>query len=82
MNGEVNCILQVCCPAGSEEQKNALAREMSKALSCSVYEARAYADWVLEHFDLAEKDTLVPFKRSIARLARQARTVDGAEPGS
>lgn len=69
MNGEVCCILGVCCPPGSQEQLDALAAEMSKA---GVNDHRAAAKWVLEHFDLLPSGSLAEFKR-IARAAIKAR---------
>ena len=72
MNGEVNCILSVCCPEGSEAQLNALTSELTKAgVGKERAEARRYATWILANFDLAEKGTLTAFKASIAKLARQ-----------
>lgn len=83
-NGEVNCILQVCCPAGSVQAVDALAAHLAGAIGCAEAEARPYAQCVIEHFDLAEKGTLAPLKASIARLARGPRShrMDGAVEGA
>lgn len=71
MNGEVCCILGVCCPPGSEAQANALASELVKDGICSENpEANKVARWVLKHFDLAPAGTLTDLKKQIARLAK------------
>jgi hypothetical protein len=68
MNGEVCCILGVCCPPGSEAQSLALAKEMSKDLGISPAQARVYADWCLKHFDLGPKGKVAPLLRAAAKL--------------
>lgn len=75
MNGEVNCILGVCCPPGGEGQRAALTREMNKSLG-SNGDCRKYADWMIDNFDLAPKGSLQPFKDEVARLAREGHTKD------
>ena len=71
MNGEVCCILGVCCPPGSEAQTTALASELVKDGVCSENpEAHKVAQWVLRHFDLAPAGTLTEFKKSIAKMAK------------
>ncbi len=83
MNGEVNCILGVCCPEGSEAQVDALALEMEKGLpELDAEYLHACARWVLENFDLAEKGTLTKIKASIARLARQPAHKPDVHPGA
>lgn len=69
----LNCILEVCCVAGSPEQLATFTGYMAKELHCTPEEAEPYARWVLANFDLAEKGTLAPLKASIARLARGPR---------
>ena len=71
MNGEVCCILGVCCPPLSAKQQDALTREMVKGTGCSEDEAKKISKWVLENFDLAEVGTLTSMKHSIAKLARK-----------
>lgn len=71
MNGRANCILSICCPARSDGQRKALADQMVEDLACSPEEARKYADWIADNFDLARAGTLTKFKADIARLARQ-----------
>jgi len=71
MNGEVCCILGVCCPPGSAEQVDALASELVKGKVCSENpEAHKVAVWMLKHFDLAPAGTLTEFKKQIARMAK------------
>jgi hypothetical protein len=73
MNGEVCCILGICCPPNSAEQTNALAAELVKDKVCSENpEAHKVAHWVLKHFDLAPKGTVAPLVTEIARMARSA----------
>lgn len=73
MNGEVCCILQVCCPPGSQASVDALAREMLKDGVCDAEYAPTVAAWVMKHFDLAPAGSLSAFKGEIARLARHAK---------
>ena len=68
MNGHVCCILGVCCPPGSAEQLDALAKEMSKDLGVTPEHTRRYAAWVLQHFDLAPKGTVTPLLRAAHAL--------------
>lgn len=70
MNGEVCCILGVCCPPNSLEQEQALADALVKDGACETEHAPKAAKWVLKHFDLAPKGSLVEFKATIARMAR------------
>jgi hypothetical protein len=72
MNGEVCCILGVCCPPGSEAQASALAKEMSQDLGISKDQAKVYADWCLKHFDLAPKGKLEPLVSAIVKHAKHA----------
>ena len=73
MNGEVNCILAVCCPPGSSAQRAALGREIKKAHGCSEEESMKHAGWILANFDLAPHGSLTAFKAAIAALAREPR---------
>lgn len=76
MNGEVNCILQVCC--SPEASVLALAREMVKAgVGDAEYCAKASA-FVYQHFDLAPAGSLKAFKAEIKRLARENGGKDSA----
>ena len=71
MNGEVCCILGVCCPPGSARQTNALAGELVKARVCSeIGEATAIASWLLANFDLGPKGTVQPLLEAGHKLHR------------
>ena len=76
-NGKVCCILGVCCPPGSPAQREALA----EALGAVQLDAegglgertsdRAKADWLLDNFDFAPKDSLTEFKSAIAAMSKK-----------
>lgn len=69
MNGEVCCILGVCCPPLSAGQRDAMVKEMMADGVCDdAAEAKRVAGWVLKHFDLAPAGTLAPFKREMAKV--------------
>lgn len=76
MNGEANCILQVCCPP--EAATAALAREMVKDGVCEKEYAPKIAAWINQHFDLAPAGSLTAFKAEIKRLARENGGKDSA----
>lgn len=73
MNGEVCCILGVCCPPLSQQQEDALVTEMVHDLHCTPEEARRHAQWTLKHFDLAPAGTLTALKEAIAKMARSKK---------
>jgi len=68
-NGSANCLLTVCC------DEPAARKKFAEILAADANISREYAEkcagWVYDHFDLAEKGTLVALKKSIARLARE-----------
>lgn len=72
MSDPACCILAVCCPPGSDRQREALA----KALEAAELDAgaaathRTYADWIVDRFDLAPKGSLEALKGEVARMAR------------
>ena len=70
MNGEVCCILGVCCPAGSNEQRDALATAMANDKCVAEADAHVAAEWVLKNFDLAPKGSLRELKGAIADMVR------------
>lgn len=75
MSDPVCCILAVCCPGGSDRQREALAEALDAAYredpnGVDRTTARQHADWILDHFDLAPKGTLDPLKQEVARLAK------------
>ena len=67
MNGEVNCILSVCCPDPAE-QEAALAKLMTKEWGCSKAEAAEYSAKLLAAFDLAPKGFFTPLVHEIVRI--------------
>jgi hypothetical protein len=68
-NGTACCLLGVCCPPNSEAQRAALAKKIGQDFSGGA-EARKYADWIIDNFDLAPKGTLDALKASIADMVR------------
>lgn len=50
-NGEVCCILGVCCPPGSAAQRVALATSIKKHHKCTLHDAEAAADRILAKHD-------------------------------
>lgn len=71
MNGEVCCILGVCCPPGSSAQIDALAKEMSAEIGAPAEKCLPYAAFMLRHFDLAPAGSLAQLKDAVATLARK-----------
>lgn len=71
-NGHVCCILGVCCPARSDEQRKALSEEMVNDLGCNQNEARKFADWVIDNFDLAPVGSLDAYRDAIVKFAKKA----------
>jgi len=69
LNGQANCILEVCCLTAQAQAM--LARKFVAETGVSQEYAEKCAAVVYAHFDLAERGTLKPFKESIARLARE-----------
>ena len=73
-----NCVTGTCCDAAQSEATLAdfLIREVAMPDSSgdAIVTGEAYmkraASVIMKHFDLAEKDTLKPLVKSIARLAR------------
>jgi len=68
MSDPACCILAICCPGGSEAQRKSLAEAMS--VNGDLALARRHADWILDNFDLAPKDSLISLKGSIAQIVR------------
>ena len=69
MNGNVCCLLGVCCPAGSDEQRTTLAEALFAEVGCSERDARLVASWVLSHFDLAPAGSLAAYRDAIVKMA-------------
>lgn len=68
--GRVNCILGVCCDSITARQK-ALAADVERDMKCSPAEAKKYAGYMLDRFDLAPKGSLGGLYQEIAKLARE-----------
>ncbi len=71
-NGEVCCILGICCPPDEARQK--LIDEMLKRSVMTLGskpDVEAHADYILETFDLAPKGLLQPLVDYVALHARK-----------
>lgn len=71
-----NCLLGICCPPSQQEDVLATAIANSFGWSAEktplkVGNARAVAEWVLAHFDLAPKNSITPLLRKAGELARE-----------
>jgi len=64
-----NCLTENCCEPSAAQA--AMAGELVAEGLCSERaEADAIAKWIYKHFDLAERGTLAPLRRSIAKLLK------------
>ncbi len=70
-NGEVCCILGICCPPESGAQENALTHEIIKDLGWELTEAQEMARWIVGRFDLAPRGLLAPLLAEVADQARK-----------
>ena len=64
-----NCLLEVCCDAASAQAEFA-GLLVERGLCTERAEADAIAHFLYKHFELVERGTLGPLKKSIARLAQ------------
>jgi hypothetical protein len=72
MNGEVCCILGVCCPP--EARAAALSTELQHDGICTDKEhADKIADYLMKHFDLVPSGMMHPLIAHIAKLAREKK---------
>ena len=75
MNGEVCCILGVCCPP--ENRAAALSKELASdpasPLSGDTERADRVAVFLLKHFDFAPAGTLDGFVKAIAGHAKKVK---------
>jgi hypothetical protein len=69
MDPILNCILAVCCPPASQEQRDALAKFLTRE-GVDAAAAETCAKVLLHYFDLAPAGSLQTFKDAIAELAR------------
>lgn len=73
-DGQVCCILAVCCPPGGAKQREALAAALESApldAPGGIGErtiARTHADYLIDNFDLAPKGSLELLKSALARM--------------
>jgi len=76
MNGEANCILEVCCPAdattnaASPNAHAALSKHLCDECDLTPADADAVAAYIYKHFDLAERGTLRALKASVVRVSK------------
>jgi len=68
-NGLRNCATGVCCPPNGAAAKEALATDMVKGMGCSFEDAKKYADWLLDNYDLAPFGTTGKLYEAVAKLA-------------
>lgn len=68
-NGEVCCILGVCCPPAARKQK--VASALALDLSLSETDALAIFEWFDSRVDFGPKGTIQPAIDAVAALARQ-----------
>lgn len=71
-NGEVCCLLGVCCPPSA--QRAALASVLEERGLCNRAQAIQVARWVLRSFDLAPAGTLRPLLKAAVKHSGQERT--------
>lgn len=76
MNGEVCCILGICCPP--LKRAPALATEMVKAglfpaTTAGRSQALTVARWHFKHFDVVPAGTGLPIVAAVAGHARKAK---------
>lgn len=72
MNGEVCCILGICCPPNSRKQIAALAKMIRVDYpQVPMQYAEQAAEWMLKNFDLMPMGMLSDVKRFIAKTARE-----------
>ncbi len=69
-NGEVCCILGVCCPPDSATQVSSFANELAKDTGAPAEYCAKIAAQVLKDYDLAPKGSLQAFKDHIAAMVR------------
>ena len=67
-NGEVCCLLQVCCPPDLRE--DIAVKHIKQDMGVPEEHARAAFCWIAERFDLAPKGTVQPLIDAIATMAR------------
>ncbi len=71
MNGGANCVLEICCPPGSQASRETFAKEAAHATGVDAEYCAKFAAFVFDNYDLAPKGSLGVFKAEVARLARE-----------
>ncbi len=71
MNGGANCVLEICCPPGSQAARDTFAKEAAKSTGVDAEYCAKFAAFVYDNYDLAPKGSLGVFKAEVARLARE-----------
>jgi len=71
----LNCLLEVCCLAGSDQQVAAMGDLLVKGCGCDPAMAKKVGHYIINKFDLAEKGTLSAFKQSIVRVYKARPSV-------
>lgn len=69
-NGAECCVLSVCCPPNSVEQRSAFIKILLREDCCDEAAAARVADCLLHEFAFAPK-SLEPFVQEIVHLARK-----------
>lgn len=69
-NGAECCVLQICCPPNSAEQRQALVKILTRDAGCDETRACAVADALLPNFAFAPK-SLEPFVAEIVAIAKK-----------
>lgn len=69
-NGQVCCILGVCCRRA--EQEAAIAQAMVTEIGCSPEDASKHAHWLMANFDLAPAGSLESLKSALVTVIRNA----------
>ncbi len=67
-NGEVCCILSICCPPAQVRPK--LVSELQKVSGYDADGCGKIADFLLTRFDFAPKGTVQPLIDSVAAMAK------------
>lgn len=73
---KVCCVLGICCPAGSTAQRLALRDAMEAFLDTgngSPAGPGAYADYVLDHYDLAPKGSMTALTQMFRHAAKAGK---------
>lgn len=68
MNGEVCCILGICCPP--DERRTKVVKALAQDLGWSDDDAAAAFDWFAERVDFGPKGTVQPGIDAVAEMAR------------